>query len=66
MSDNFKTYGDALELCKKYNLGGLCPPESPFILAEALLCAYKDGENEQAVQADGLMLCVCGDKAPAP
>lgn len=45
MSDNFKTYNDALFFCDKYNIA--YPANTgAFELAEALFRAYKDGATQ--------------------
>ena len=48
---NFKTHGDARKFCEKYGIE-VRGNTDVFNLAESLLRAYKDGENEQADSAD--------------
>jgi hypothetical protein len=46
MPDNdFKNLGEANEFCRKYDSAHLVPPVYKFDLAEALLRAYKDGQD---------------------
>ena len=52
-------YGEAFDICKEYFLDDLCPPVSPFKLAEALLRAYKDGAKEHSVESGQAKTCDC-------
>ena len=50
MSENFKTYKDALLFCAKYRIA-YPANTSAYVLAEALLLAYNAGAKER--------LCIC-------
>ena len=50
MSDHFKTHGEAWRYCEKYGFDYIS--NDVFKIAEALLCAYKDGAKEPVIKAD--------------
>ena len=60
MSDNFKTYNDALLFLDKYGIKHPAIVDA-YVIAEALLRAYKDGANQQAAAPDseGDATCNC-------
>lgn len=47
LTEDFRNAREALDYCKRYDLESICPPASPFRVAEALLRAYRDGVKEQ-------------------
>ena len=57
MSDHFKTHGEAWRYCEKYGLDYIS--NDVFKIAEALLCAYKDGAKEPVIEAGRADLCDC-------
>ncbi len=53
MNDDFKTYGDAIKFCDKYE-APISGHKSFFVfrIAEALLRAYKDGADNKALNSE--------------
>jgi len=63
MSDNFVNVGEALKYCQEHDLIKCATDDDLFITAEALLKAYRSGQesvnnaiNEQAKEMGGLCL----------
>jgi len=63
MSDNYETVGDAVRYCQEHNLKKSSAASDLFETAEALLKAYRNGQesvnnaiNEQAKEMGGICL----------